>query len=167
MHTGKKLLMKMLNIHFNNYEEIAEYLIEADENGSFVEITSYLDDATEIMRELLMYDIVVGAIEIEQKEICGYKDEYLITVCNGLLFVEKAFDSKSDRYLSTDADIILLCDGSGYDAYKDRGEVCVFTYNVGEKFDCCECNDDALNNPFEIRDHNGNVIGTFKINIEL
>lgn len=163
--------MKMLNVSFNNYEEIAEYLIEADENEKFVEVTAYLEDATEIMRELLMYDVGIGAVEIEQEEIDGYSEEYLISVSNGLLFVEKAYDSENDRYLSTDADVLLLCDGSEYDTHKNCVEVSVFTYSIGDECDCCddhcECDNSLINRPFEIRDPNGNVIGTFKINIEI
>lgn len=98
--------MKILN--FINYAEVSEYMLEKAKCGKNVTATLFLDEAIELMRNLMSYEeIEVGCIEIEQEEYNGYSKEYYVSLSNDMvLIVEQAWCKEG--YLYAEPDIMLI-----------------------------------------------------------
>lgn len=169
----------MTNFVFDTYDDMAEYMIACDERMLLASVLAYADEATEIIRSLMMYDIGIGCIDIAQCEIDGYSDEYLVSVVDSKIFVEKAFNVEKQEYIKTDSDILLMCHDCGYDVddcgiYADYivAEECCCDdcdechEHSDECCDCDECETEKLPT-YRIIDDDGNVIGTANITVDI
>lgn len=172
----------MTNYVFDTYNDMAEYMIGCDDRNLLVSALAYIDDATELIRYFMMNDIDIGCIEIAQDYVDGYSDEYLISVVDSKLFVEKAFNVEKQEYIKSDSDILLICDDCGYDiddcgvyAHFKVEEDCFCCDDCDEchmhSDECCGCDEDECEHAelptYRIIDDDGNVIGTANITIDI
>lgn len=170
----------MTNMVFDTYNDMAEYMICCDEHGSLADALMPVDEATELIRSLLMNDVDIACMDIARGEIDGYDEEYLVSVVDSMLYVERAYNVERKEYVRTDADILLVCDDCGYD-HDDCGMYAHYlvTNKCGcdecdcEDSECCceECDDEEceVHNgmTYRVIDDDGNVIGTAKISVEV
>lgn len=93
---------------FENHGDLSGYMADMAQDGYSTIAVLFYDDAIKLMRELMYYeDISVDAIDIQPYPHKGYDREYYVTLADDLvLSVEPAY--YDDRYLMTDADIILV-----------------------------------------------------------
>lgn len=80
----------MEKITFKNHINLVERMMEDAEKGDVAYAVCFLDDAVEVMRELLKYDgTTVGGIEISQEDYNGYSKEYYVSI-DGDMIVDVA-----------------------------------------------------------------------------
>lgn len=98
--------------YFEDYEELADYMVDAvqDEEEYYITAALFYEDAANLAKELLRFENVdIEFFEIEPPEYNNYAREYYVTIDNNLgLSVEKAYNSDKDIYLQTDPGMLLL-----------------------------------------------------------
>ena len=99
----KYKLKEMDKKHFKTYSDLSKYMIATAEEDVYIVATFFYEDAIELMREILKDDdVVTEAINIEPDCYSGYD----VSLAGLTLSVEPAY--YDGRYLTTDADIMLL-----------------------------------------------------------
>lgn len=98
----------MKTLSFNTCKALASYMVKEARNGKYVVATLFYNEAMQLTKELFMYDdIDMHSICIESEEYAGYDKEYYISLADDMVAcVEQAY--RDDRYLYTDADMVLL-----------------------------------------------------------
>lgn len=141
----------MEKLHFDDFED---FVIEVTENydaikdndeGNDVAIIAKYAEATEIIENLIQYGYKIEEIQIKIPEYGGYKDEYLISLCNvngSDIWCEPM--KRENGYLDDDSAVIYVMDNCSSTALKHLDSEAIFEVSVGEEdeddYECiCEC----------------------------
>lgn len=98
----------MKNKVFEDFDMLAEYMIDYADEGKVISAVLFYDEAIELMRELLVYEEVEPVLlDISDPKFNGYEQEYYITLTSDYqLCIENAF--ANGVYLTHEADVVLL-----------------------------------------------------------
>ena len=97
--------------YFDSHRDLADYMYEkAYDDENYVVSVLFYEDAIKLMRELVKKDDVkVVAVDVAPVEYNGYDKEYYVSLTDDMyLAVEPAYSETNERYLATDADILLI-----------------------------------------------------------
>ena len=101
-----------------DYVRIASDMFNIASNGKTIYLFTYFDDAVAVMRELLQYNtILVGGIDIAQKEDDLYEKEYYISVDKNMTIdVEPAYEEDDEwvGYIGFVADQAIVGKNTDY-----------------------------------------------------
>lgn len=88
----------MEKIIFENHKSLVERMMGDAEKGDTAYAICFLDDAVEVMRELLKHDgTTVGGINITQEDYNGYSKEYCVSVDGDMIVdVEPAWHEANE-----------------------------------------------------------------------
>lgn len=104
----------MEKIIFENHEELAECMISVANHGDTAYAICFMDDASELLKELMRYDdVTIGGINISQEEYNGYSKEYYVSIDGNMIVdVEPAWHKANEYhdagYLWFDADKVFI-----------------------------------------------------------
>lgn len=98
----------MKNKVFEDFDMLAEYMIDYADEGKVISAVLFYDEAIELMRELLVYEEVEPVLlDISDPKFNGYEQEYYITLTSDYqLCIENAF--ANGVYLTHEADVVLF-----------------------------------------------------------
>lgn len=128
----------MEKIVFESYASLAEHMMNVAEKGDTAYAVCFLDDAVEVMRELLKYDGTnIGGINIAQEDYNGYSKEYFISVDGDMLIdVEPAWQKANEYheagYLWFDAEKIFIVGDANSSILKcvDLDKCCEIEFDI-------------------------------------
>lgn len=120
---------------FEDYTDLSEYMYEKANDGINITATLFFEDATSLIKALLLNDdIVIGGINIAQEEYAGYSKEYYITLSDDLtLDVTPAHNGK--LYLNAEPDMMLIHGDASSSIIRDvDDDICREIY-IGSEID--------------------------------
>lgn len=97
----------MKQLRLKNISDLAEYMLEQASNGFNVDAVLFYDEAAALMREILLYDVDTGYIEIAKSMYAGYTKEYYVTLSDDLvLSIEPAMSD--GKYKTSEPDLMII-----------------------------------------------------------
>lgn len=174
----------MKQLKLKNISDLAEYMLEHASDGLNVDAVLFYDDAASLMREILLYDVDTGYIEIAKSIYAGYTKEYYVTLSDDMvLSVEPAMSD--GKYKTSEPDLMIIDGNASHHIVDDVPvdicrELTLCESNPDDGCDdCCgDCSvcdsgsdedefedkiDDLLDNASLVYDGEKNVIG-FSVN---
>lgn len=144
----------MYQLFQDNYEDFVTLVsdvydeITTNDEYNTVAIIAKYDEAKEIIRELCNFGHYIGNVygDFNSKKICGYSDEYIITIFENEVSIEQAKLGKEYLCVETEC-VFILSNCNSKILSKIFSEISTFEVTIGEEDDdcgcCCEdCEDD-------------------------
>lgn len=161
----------MKRIEFNTYEDLVDKMIEVAEMGGSVYAICFIDDANEIVKELLSRDeTMIAGINMAPEEYNGYEKEYYISLdADMLVDVEPAWHDKNQYadagYLWFDAEAVFIVGDANSKIIKDIDKTKCYEidFNFDEDDDCFDV---IIDSARPVMNADGTLIG-FEIDLDL
>lgn len=173
----------MKRIIFEDVHELsAEMLHDALNFSDCVSAVCHYELATALLSEIIQSEVPIGQIDIRDYDLSGYDKEYIVTIMDGNVYCNPAYEMKKDGYardgyLGSYADVAYIHQDCNSKLLKDFECDKMYEFAV-EEFDdvddnctCCGCysnsdDDDIVthhsNSVTVSRDRNGNPTGFTK-----
>lgn len=116
------------DINFEYVEDFVDYIVDEIENdeGVFITIIAKFDEAKEIIKSIMLYDVDFESLQIESPMADGYHDEFVISVWGNDYVLQVGCEKLKNEngqytnpcgdvvylYSNCSSKIIPLCDGA-------------------------------------------------------
>lgn len=151
----------MEKIVFNDYETLADIMLDAADNGDITYAVCFFDDAVKLLKELMAFDKTsVGGIEIADTEYNGYSKEYYVSLDGDYIIDVQPALNDNGTYFSFESEKVYIVGDANSAIIKNiDDDKC---YEIEFDLDCdkyCDLLDTVFDNTKIVRDYNGNPVG--------
>lgn len=104
----------MKTLHFEDYEDFAYAVsdsydkVKYDDEYNLVDVIAKYEDAKEIIKELLCIGYDIKSIELGECDINNYDDEYIVSICENMIWCEPA--KRDGEYIWIESDVVYIFD---------------------------------------------------------
>lgn len=141
----KEFLLK--NISFESIEDLCLHMTDSydsikGEDGEDVAVIAKYPEMREIIKELLCIGYDLHFCDIEDEDYDGYCDEYICTIYDNQLWIEKMM--RKNGYLTDDSNVIYLLDNCSSKVIPHITSKNIFEVSICDNDDS-ECDGDCEN----------------------